>query len=166
MPKRSADLGIAGLGAPDQIGILVPRLGAIREMTSLLGVGGWAIYTYGPDNLTEQSYRGAPGRFRMRLALSATTPEIELIEPLDGPSIYHDWIAEHGHGMHHLGYLVDSIAALEPEFADRGFPVIQSGRGFGLDGDGGFAYFDTFDELGAIVELIELPSREPPGEEL
>jgi len=30
----------------------------------------------------------------------------------------------------------------------QGFPVLQSGRGFGVDGDGGYAYFDT---EGALV---------------
>lgn len=166
MPKPSAELGIPGLGAPDQLGVLVPALDAVHPWSSLLAAEEWAVYRYGPHNLSAQSYRGEPASFSMRIALSPTTPEIELIEAQDGPSIYHDWIAEHGHGLHHLGYVVDSIAALAPEFERRGFALIQSGHGFGLDGDGGFAYFDTLAELGTIVELIELPEREPPTEDL
>lgn len=166
MPKRSPESGLPDLGAPDQIGVLVPELRAAHPWRALVAREAWAVYRYGPHNLSALSYRGAPGRFSMRIALSPTIPEIELIEPLEGPSIYHEWIAEHGYGVHHLGYIVDSIAELAPELERRGFALIQSGSGFGLDGDGGFAYFDTLEALGTIVELIELPAREPPTEEV
>ena len=33
----------------------------------------------------------------------ATTPEIELVELLEGPSIDDDWVAQHGEGLDHLG---------------------------------------------------------------
>ena len=41
----------------------------------------------------------------------------------------------------------------------------RAARGYGLDGDGGFAYLDTIDDVGMIVELIEFPARrrEPEG---
>jgi hypothetical protein len=47
--------------------------------------------------------------------------------------------------------------------AERGFSMIQSGRGFGLNGDGAFAYFDTVASFGYTVEARELPAarRQP-----
>jgi methylmalonyl-CoA/ethylmalonyl-CoA epimerase len=37
------------------------------------------------------------------------------------------------------------------------------GKGFGAEGDGGFAYYDLLAELGLWVELIEAPAvRHPP----
>jgi hypothetical protein len=48
----------------------------------------------------------------------------------------------------------------------QGFTVLQSGRGYGRFGDGGFAYFDTEASLGVILELIEvLRERVPPEAE-
>lgn len=40
-----------------------------------------------------------------------------------------------------------------------GYDVLQSGRGYGLDGDGGYAYFDTERDFEVIVEAIEVPKR-------
>ena len=37
--------------------------------------------------------------------------------------------------------------------------MLQSARGYGLDGDGGFAYLDTIDDVRIIVELLEFPAR-------
>ena len=41
---------------------------------------------------------------------------------------------------------------------------MQSGRGYGRLGDGGFAYLDTERELGLILELIEIPKERIPPE--
>jgi hypothetical protein len=37
--------------------------------------------------------------------------------------------------------------------------ISQWGRGYGLDGDGGFTYLDSLEQLGVVVELIEIPKR-------
>jgi methylmalonyl-CoA/ethylmalonyl-CoA epimerase len=42
--------------------------------------------------------------------------------------------------------------------------VIQSGRGYGRWGDGGYAYLDTEESLGMILELIEVPRERVPPE--
>jgi len=44
-----------------------------------------------------------------------------------------------------------------------GYELIQSGRGYGVRGDGAFAYFATADRLSTLIELIQLPEeRFPP----
>ena len=40
-----------------------------------------------------------------------------------------------------------------------GYDLLQSGYGYGLDGDGGYAYFDTERDFGIIVEALEVPRR-------
>jgi methylmalonyl-CoA/ethylmalonyl-CoA epimerase len=113
--------------------------------------------------MAESSFRGAPGSFAMRLALAGSNPQIELIQPLSGPSLYHEWLAERGEGLHHLGMRVGDLAAAVGELERSGHRVLQSGRGYGQDGDGGFAYLDTTAELGVVLELIEAPAvRRPP----
>ena len=56
--------------------------------------------------------------------------------------------------------LQEAVAAA----AVAGFEVTQSGRGYGLDGDGGFAYLETPTWFGIIVELLEFPRRRRPPE--
>jgi methylmalonyl-CoA/ethylmalonyl-CoA epimerase len=46
----------------------------------------------------------------------------------------------------------------------QGFAVLQSGRAYGVDGDGGYAYFETDAALGCLVEAIELPRALPDPE--
>jgi methylmalonyl-CoA/ethylmalonyl-CoA epimerase len=151
------------LGFPlqaDQVGILVPDLeeGA-RRFASLYGVDEWRVWTYGPAIASAMTYRGAPARYSMRIALGGAGPQLELIEPLEGRTLYAEWIERHGYGLHHVGTRVEDVAAAARELQAAGLELIQSGTGYGLDGDGGYAYFDTEDLLGYVVELIEVPAR-------
>jgi methylmalonyl-CoA/ethylmalonyl-CoA epimerase len=153
------------LGRVDQIGIVVRELErAVERWARLVGGAPWGIWTYGPQLLETQDYRGQEAAFEMRVALSTSTPQVELIEPLRGPSLYHDWLEVHGPGLHHLGAFEPDLASGIERMRARGFEVLQSGTGHGLDGDGGFAYFDTTHEIGLILELIEVPARRPAPE--
>jgi len=146
------------LGSIGQVGILVRDLEeALRRYAALWpGAGPWLVYTYGPDFLPSFHYRGEAATCSMRIALSAQTPQIELIQPLGGgPSVYDGY----GPGFHHVGVLVESLDEATASMTRAGYETIQWGAGYGLDGDGGFAYFDTAGELGIIVEAIEVPRR-------
>ena len=150
---------------PAQIGILVPDLAkGIKQWSAILGREDWRVYTYGPDVVPELTYRGKPGTFSMRLALIGADPQVELIEALEGPSLYHEWIEEHGYGQHHIGFWVDSYDDVIAQCAESGVGVTQTGRGYGVNGDGGFAYLDTLESLGVILEAIEVPAVRRPSE--
>jgi methylmalonyl-CoA/ethylmalonyl-CoA epimerase len=158
-------LGLSFFGKPvGQIGIVVEDLDeAIARASKTFGAGPWRVFTYGPETLTERIFRGAPGTFSVRIALNPQNPMIEYLQPLEGPSVYHEWLEAHGPGLHHLALWVDSLDAAIEEMRGAGFELLQSGRGFGAEGDGGFAYFDTEPELGVVYEAVEPPSvrREP-----
>jgi hypothetical protein len=150
---------------PAQIGIIVADLE--RQLPiyhALLGVSSWSVYTYGPDFVDDLIYRGAPAEFSMRVALSASHPVVELIQPLTGPSIYDEWLDQHGEGLHHVAVEVSAIRDAVAAATDAGFEVLQSGRGYGVRGDGGFAYLDTYAQLRVILELLEFPSERRPPE--
>ena len=147
-----------------QIGIVVRDLErACHRYSALWRCGPWRIFTYGPAILSSQSYRGAPSQFVVRIALNATTPQLELLQPLAGPSVYDDWLERRGEGLHHLAAFVEDADAAIASLADAGYRVLLEGRGFGAEGDGVFAYFDTEDDLGYLLEVVQRPSvrREP-----
>jgi catechol 2,3-dioxygenase-like lactoylglutathione lyase family enzyme len=149
-----------------QIGLLVPDLReGVARYSTLLGRDDWSVFTYGPDDV-DLTFRGQPGAFSMRIAFVGENPQIELIESLEGPSIYTEWIERHGYGIHHFGFRVPSIANAVSAMEADGFSPTQSGRGTGLDGDGGFAYFETDEILGFVTEFIETPARRRPSEAL
>ena len=149
---------------PDQVGILVFDIeAAIPRYSALFGVNEWRLWTYGPGFVPNLSYRGQPGKFVMRLAFSDTTPQLELIESVHGPSIYEEWLTDRRVGLHHIGTFVPSLADAVDGMRQSGYEPIQTGRGYGADGDGGFAYYDTVAELGIITEVVEVPAtRRPP----
>lgn len=156
---------VASVRRIGQIGILVPSMApAIRTWSQALGSNDWMVFTYGRDHMSEMTYMETPGNFTMRVALIGRDPQIELIESLTGPNIYEDWAALHGFGLHHLGFYVDSIKDAVAAAQGAGIRILQSGYGYGVHGDGGFAYLDTEASLGVIFEAIEIPSVRIPSE--
>ena len=151
----------------DQIAFLVEDLqDAARRWRAVYRDEEWRAFTYTHETLQNCTYRQQPGRFAMKLAIVGSAPQLELIQPLAGPSIYHDWIAKHGYGLHHVGFFVPSVATAVEQFESQGHPAIQTGSGYGLDADGGFAYFDFADTYGVELEVIEVPKRRRPSESL
>ena len=121
---------------PDQIGILVPDLEeALERYERIWGGGPWRIFTYAPGRIPWLTYRGRPGTYSLRLAISSAKPQIELVEPLEGPSIYEEFLERGGQGLHHLGFWVTSLEQAVASFEAAGYEQIQAGGGYGLDGE-------------------------------
>ena len=141
----------------DQVAVVVRDLdAAMKRYAEQLGIGPWDVYTYGPHMLHTMTFRGENRPYVMKLALAFVGDTMyELIESLEGPNIYEEFLNERGEGLHHLGYYVDNIDDEIAEMAAKGYALLQSGRGFGVAGDGAYAYFDTERDLGCIVEAIE-----------
>jgi hypothetical protein len=134
---------------------------ALGRYTGLLGGAPWRCYAFSAAIHRSASYRGGPTDFSVRLALSDTSPQYELIEPQRGPGIHADWLEERGEGFHHLGVVVDSLDEATARMKAAGYDTVQTGAGFGGDGDGAYAYFDTTRDLGFVVEAVEPPGRMP-----
>jgi hypothetical protein len=151
----------------DQLGFVVQDIyKTIEEYYQRLNIINWKIYTYGPPLLKTMRYRGKPIQYKSKIALSYFgETRVEIIQHLEGKTIYTDYIEKHGYGLQHLGIYVQNIEASILEAEQAGFPVIMEGGGFGLDGDGYFAYLDTEEKLGITYELIQRPLRrhEPEG---
>ena len=149
-----------------QIGIIVENLDKALDMYwNFCRVGPWQIFTYQKPFARYMTYRGEPVNHRYRVALARIGPQqIELIEPLEGPTIYHEFIEKHGYGLHHIGLMVDNWDEAMAQAKAAGLSVIQSGGGHGLDGDGAFAYLDTEGRLDCLLELMAPPKRRQPPE--
>jgi methylmalonyl-CoA/ethylmalonyl-CoA epimerase len=147
--------------APFQIAFVVADLErAAREFDARLAAGPWRGWIFGPHGQGRE-YGGRPAEWTLRLALNDRTPQFELVEPLDGPSIHADWLEERGEGFHHLAYVVESVERTTAEMEAAGHSAIARIHSFGADGDGAAAYYDTVDALGFLVEAVEPPARMP-----
>lgn len=149
-----------------QICLVVKDLDAtVERFWTRFGIGPWHFYTYGKPLVKRMTRHGQQSEYRMRVALANVGPmRIELIEPMEGDTVYQEFLDKHGEGVQHLGVLVDDMEQALASAADRGLTMTQDGAGFGLDGDGHYAYLDTEDLVGVTLELIERPKRRVPPE--
>lgn len=149
-----------GTARVHQVGIVVADVErAIAGHAWLLGYADaeWRRSSFGPESVEQMWVRGERAEFSMRLGFAGSDPELELIEPVDGPSIYREWLDDQGEGLHHLAVVVTSLSAATRAMEAAGFEVVQAGTGFAPDGRGGFAYYDTTRALGYVLEAVELP---------
>jgi len=118
---------------------------------------GLPAFTYSKVNGRDSVYRGKPGAFDMRLGWQrhGRVP-YEWIEPLKGPSCYHEQIESSGEGFHHIAFNVQDMDAAIKEWQGFGYEVAMSGAWGEKDkpGSGRFAYIDTRKAGGIFVELL------------
>jgi hypothetical protein len=148
------------LGEVVQAGLVVGDLRKSMEAYwKVFGIGPWNIYTYAPPMLREAKLRGTPAAFSMRLALAKAGPtQLELIQPLEGPSIYWEFLEAKGEGLHHVQSQVENIEEVLAECRAAGIEVLMSGR----FGEGEFYYLDTEPLLGFPYEIFRRKHRPEP----
>ena len=91
-----------------------PKVDYQKAMEGMVqaGIGPWRVYTFGPENCTDLTLYGKPASFSMKLCMAWTGSMFwEIVQPLDGPSIYKDFLDKHGEGIHqgHVGFDVRII---------------------------------------------------------
>jgi methylmalonyl-CoA/ethylmalonyl-CoA epimerase len=79
--------------------------------------------------------------------------DVEFISPIEGKSIYRDFLDKHGEGIHHIAFLVDDLDAEMAKLVSRGIGVITSVK---RPNGRGFAYFDFGDCLVELVGAVKL----------
>lgn len=151
-----------------QICIIVPDLDkAVENFWNVFGIGPWHFYTYGKPLVKRMTRKGKPSEYKMRVALAnAGKMRIELIEPLEGDTVYQEFVEKHGYGVHHLGVLTENMQESLERAEAAGLAMTQDGAGFGPDDDGHYAYLDTEDLISTTIELIERPKRRNPPEKV
>src|SRR3712207_6292379 len=124
----------SGIRSIDQVAVVVRDLDqALERYTNEFGFGPWAVYTFSPDWIRDMTFRGKEQGYAMRLAIcNVGRVQYELIEPVEGPNSYEEFLDERGEGLHHLGYFVEDIDAEIQAMESKGFPLLQSGRGMGV----------------------------------
>lgn len=139
-------------GPVRQIGYVVTDLDQAMAGWLALGVGPWFVMRGLP---THALYRGEPCETTLSLAIANSGEmQIELIAQLDTtPSIFTEFLAAHGPGLHQLAYWTTDFAATMAEVEEAGWPVVWSGgEGYGVR----FAYVEPPNAPAAVIEISEL----------
>lgn len=146
------------LDDPIQICVVTEDLDAmVRCYADLFGIGPWWIKDHAAPEMCNMRLRGEPAEFSMRVALAwSSSFNWEIIQPLDGPSVYREFLARRGEGVQHIavrprhGSFDEAYVGLRA----RGFEPLQECEWRGVR----VAYFQTEDVAGTVVELLEHPA--------
>jgi methylmalonyl-CoA/ethylmalonyl-CoA epimerase len=150
-----------------QVGWVVKDLDPVVDYWQKLGLKD--IHRDGVRDFPGVTYRGKKVNLKMKMAFGDIGGvQIEWIQPVEGKSVYSEFLAKHGDGVHHLAYQMPSPAVMDQQiqyFKQRGVDVVQSGTWKGQKGEGRFAYLNTAPQGGGItIELMYNPDWPQGGE--
>jgi 4-hydroxyphenylpyruvate dioxygenase-like putative hemolysin len=139
-----------------QVGIVVRDVDKVVEnYWNILGIGPWKVHTYPPPHIRNRRYHGKPVYFVVKAAHAQVgAVELELMQTIEGHTVYDDFLAAHGEGVHHVQYRVSSAEEVYRHIdlmTEKGFPSLQDGY-FG--DNGAWSYFDTESALGVSWEPV------------
>jgi methylmalonyl-CoA/ethylmalonyl-CoA epimerase len=136
-----------------QVALVVRDLEAMmRTYVHEYGIGPWEIYEFNPDNVAGMVKDGEPAEYSFRLAVTMVgSVQWELIQPLDDKSMYAEFLATTGEGLHHVAVGVPNYAEALDGLQAKGRRVLQAGRYNGVT----FAYLSTDEDLGVITEIFD-----------
>lgn len=137
-----------------QIGVVVRDLDKTMKLyTKLLGWGPWNVYEHTSPSLHGTHLRGKPALFSMLCAETMVGDTCyELIQPLEGDSIYKEWLEEHGEGLHHVAVMQTNekdSESFKKKMIESGADMLMGGRiGETIE----FYYLDSEPNLKVILE--------------
>jgi methylmalonyl-CoA/ethylmalonyl-CoA epimerase len=136
-----------------QVGIIVADIQArARDWSEILGLPMPQIMTTDTVDIARTEYGGEPSPARAKLAFfHLGQVDVKLIEPIDGPSTWRDQLNKHGTSLHHIAFRIKGMGEKLAYLEGHGIPLIQRGEYTG----GRYAYLDSTDKLGTILELLE-----------
>jgi hypothetical protein len=102
-------------------------------------------------------FRGQPRTARCITAVVKLEPiYIELIQPLDEPSPWKEFLETKGPGVHYMAFESPSgFTEVEALMAQKGMPIYHKTE----KGTQRYGYFETADQLGITVEFKEIDGK-------
>jgi methylmalonyl-CoA/ethylmalonyl-CoA epimerase len=149
-------LVLAGFKSAVQVGVVVHNLDqSIKELSEVFGIRPFRVGEGSfPGKEVRQWYYGDTARHRIRVAFADLgSIELELIQPLEGRSIWSDFLAEHGPAIHHIRFNVPNHELLSSYLLNKGIGKTQ--EGFGAREGSYWVNYDTEERLGFTIEILQ-----------
>ena len=134
---------------------------SMKAWVENLKVGPWTVLTFTNQSLkylkVDDKTVTEPFKFLIGISWIGDM-QLELIEPVHGPTIYEAFIQKHGEGLHHIKERIadDAMEGVVQGYRDQGIGVTQTGQ-FETD----FHYYlNTEPRLDFIYELGNCPKLE------
>lgn len=118
-----------------------------KMMEELWGMPKFAVL---PPNTAEVIYRGMNSTYTTKIAFSRYFgKQIELIQWISGEGIHKEFLDNGNEGFQHISCMVEDLDKYVQKLGQKGLEPIHLGH----IGKQHFAYFDTEDSLGFLLEL-------------
>jgi len=148
-----------------QLGIVVEDAEeSAKNYWELLGVGPWYLIDFKPPHVTDARFRDVTMSDDAFVHVKAAIAQLgdiqlELLQPVQGPSTHMEFMRTVGQGIHHLSFdRIEDHDDVIKGFTSLGYDVESSGS---LGGASSFTYVATQGELGTIFEAVKVdPSKE------
>lgn len=130
----------------------------LKMFATLFGIEAPSSNITGSFEETQSLYLGAPTEGRAKVGyIPLENILLEFIEPVDGPSIWADFLEKNGNGIHHLAFIVDGVKQVIDDLENFGLPLLQKGvfAAAANAPSGKYAYLQGLEKLGFDVELLE-----------
>jgi catechol 2,3-dioxygenase-like lactoylglutathione lyase family enzyme len=139
-----------------QVGLVVKDAQTVAEnYWNILGIGPWNIYSWEAPLVYEHMYHGKPAFARTKIAQAQVgAVQLELYQPIEGDSIYGDFLKERGEGLHHISCFVDNVDETAAELEKEGFHSLESGR----YGDNGAYNCIDIKPLRTLWQIVKRPT--------
>ena len=136
-----------------QVGVIVADIETkAKAWADVLGLPVPEIIITDVVDVAQTEYEGESTPARAKLAfLHLGQVDLELIEPIDGPSTWKDQLDQHGESLHHIAFVINGMQEKVAYLDTKGLPLVQRGEYTG----GRYAYVDGTAKLGAVLELLE-----------
>lgn len=143
---------------PIQIGLVVKDLDkTLENLQNILGMGPFNIVKFPPEGVEDvkMMYKGEQSDFTAHFCfLDLGNIEIEVIQPLTGKTIWHDFLEEKGPGLHHIKFMLPTHKPTEEFMAEKGIVINQMGASVGKNLGKEWVYYDTWDTCGFYIETM------------
>jgi 4-hydroxyphenylpyruvate dioxygenase-like putative hemolysin len=144
-----------GLPPISQIGIVVRDMQrAVEHYQGIFGLGPWTVYDSTPDKYW---FKGKPSHMRLRQGKAMLGGiELELVQPLEGESPFHEFLATQGEGLHHLAFNTEDFDGMVRRFEAAGFQSLLLAEAYvpTYGGTVRACHFDTRAVGGVIFEVV------------
>jgi methylmalonyl-CoA/ethylmalonyl-CoA epimerase len=139
----------------NHIGVIVGDLDKAIKYCELIGLVPDESPKAKLDVVSRELY-GKPvaiGDFKLRGKFANLGPiRIELIQPLEGKSLWGDFLAAKGEGLHHLGFAVTDYEKVGAALIRRGFTLLFKSS---YKNGGGSAYF-SHNLADFLIEIVQI----------
>jgi len=144
-----SDTGAVALPSPNHIGVVVEDADKTAEFLSSIGIGPWQTFEFSP--IKDELLVGEPFTLKVTWARLGPGPiVVELLQPIEGRSLWSQFLETNGEGAHHIAFSVSNWDEMVSKLKQQGGKMVAGSICEGKR----WCYFDT-KPGGIIIELMD-----------